>query len=62
MASKAAYLSALIDNEIFEIRHYKASEELKDMLIINPLYNKLNGLKRNNPEAFYYWFHTINLK
>ncbi len=42
--------------------YYKASEELKDMLIINPLYNKLNGLKKNNPEAFYYWFHTINLK
>lgn len=62
MASKAAYLSAMIDNDIFEIRRYSTPEELKDMLIDHPLYNKLNKLKKSVPEAFYYWYQATNLK
>lgn len=33
----------------------------KDWLIEDQLYNKLNKLKKSNPEAFYYWFKSFNL-
>lgn len=52
----------MIDNDIFEIRRYSTPEELKDMLIDHPLYNKLNKLKKSVPEAFYYWYQATNLK
>ena len=33
----------------------------KDWLIEDQQYNKLNKLKKSNPEAFYYWFKSFNL-
>ena len=57
-ASKAAYLSVLIRKEVMEIKRYKSPDEIKDLLIPHPLLNKL---KKSNPEAFFYWYHTILL-
>ena len=33
--------------------------ELENWLIENPTYNKLNKLKKTNPEAFFYWYKSI---
>ncbi|MBA4318693.1 MAG: hypothetical protein C0412_09850 [Flavobacterium sp.] len=55
-AAKVAYLTKLIQvNEPIIIEQFKNPLEIKDWLIENPQYNKLNKLKKNNPEAFYYW-------
>lgn len=34
---------------------------LKDWQIGEPLNNKLNKLKKSNPEAFFYWFKIYQL-
>jgi len=60
-AAKVAYLTKLIlsENEI-KIERFKNPLEIKDWLIEGQQYNKINKLKKNNPEAFYYWFKAIN--
>lgn len=55
-AAKVAYLTKLIqsDKEI-KTERFKNPLEVKDWMIEYQEYNKLNKLKKNNPEAFYYW-------
>ncbi len=55
-AAKVAYLIKLIQSDKkIKIERFKNPLEIKDWLIEDPQYNKLNKLKKNNPEAFYYW-------
>lgn len=55
-ASKAAYLSKLIVNNINEVRHYNPiTDSLVGTIIQPPLPTKLNKLKKTNIEAFFYW-------
>ena len=35
--------------------------EMKDWVIDEPLNNKLNKLKKSNPEAFFYWYKIFEL-
>lgn len=59
-AAKVAYLTKLIQSdEPIKIEQFKNPIEIKDWIIENPQYNKLNKLKKNNPEAFYYWYKAI---
>lgn len=55
-ASKAAYLSTLIMHNATRIPKFENPLQLKDWLIGEPLNNKLNKLKKSNPEAFFYWY------
>jgi hypothetical protein len=55
-ASKAAYLSTLIKYDAVVIEKFGNPLEMKDWLIDEPLNNKLNKLKKSNPEAFFYWY------
>jgi hypothetical protein len=58
-ASKAAYLSALLENGINEIQHYdNHPSSIGGMKIERVLPSKLNKLKMGNPEAFFYWALT----
>lgn len=61
-ASKAAYLSALIKHNAKTINKFETPLQLKDWQIGEPLNNKLNKLKKSNPEAFFYWFKIYELK
>lgn len=56
-ASKAAYLSKLIEREVSEVHHYtpERQQELADAVIAEPLPTKFNKFKKSNIEAFYYW-------
>ncbi len=56
-ASKAAYLSILIANDIIEVKHFNPNnvELLRNITIESPLPTKLNKFKRTNVEAFFYW-------
>ena len=61
-ASKAAYMAILLQkNEIPKIERYTNPAQIKDFEIINPDYNKLNRLKKTNPEAFYYFYRAVML-
>lgn len=61
-ASKAAYLSALMTSSELTFDKFKNPKQVKDWNITQPEYNKLNKLKKSNPEAFFYWYKTIELK
>lgn len=63
-ASKAAYLSVLIANEITELCHFDPNniEHLRNSTIQGPLPSKLNKLKKANLEAFFYWNEISKLK
>ena len=59
-SAKIAYLTNLIQSEeSIKIDRFKNPLEIKDWLIDNPQYNKLNKLKKNNPEAFFYWYKSF---
>ena len=62
-AAKVAYLTKLIQSEkVIKIERFKNPLEIKDWLIEDQKHNKLNKLKKNNPEAFYYWYKTLKTK
>jgi predicted nucleotidyltransferase component of viral defense system len=61
-ASKAAYISALIQHNSKTIDKFESPLQLKDWIIGEPLNNKLNKLKKSNPEAFFYWYKIYELK
>lgn len=62
-AAKVVYLTKLIQSEkVLKIERFKNPLEIKDWLIEDQKYNKLNKLKKNNPEAFYYWYKTLKTK
>lgn len=59
-ASKTAYLCELLKStDDNKIERFDNPLEVKDWLIENPEFNKLNKLKKSNPEAFFYWYTTI---
>lgn len=60
-ASKAAYLSAIIKHDAKIIEKFKDPKEIKDWMIGEPMNNKLNKLKKSNPEAFFYWYKIFEL-
>ncbi|HOY12434.1 MAG TPA: nucleotidyl transferase AbiEii/AbiGii toxin family protein [Saprospiraceae bacterium] len=61
-ASKAAYLATLIRLNVITIAKYENPLQLANWQIGDPLSNKLNKLKRSNPEAFFYWYKIYELK
>ena len=60
-ASKAAYISTLIQHNAKTIDKFENPLQLKDWKIGEPLNNKLNKLKKSNPEAFFYWYKIYEL-
>lgn len=56
-ASKVAYLTeTLKGNAKTKIEKFDNPLQVKDWLIENREFNKLNKLKKSNPEAFFYWY------
>jgi hypothetical protein len=60
-ASKAAYVSALIKADKAEIEKFKNPAIMKDWVIGEPFWPRLNRLKKSNPEAFFYWYKIFEL-
>lgn len=60
-SARAAYITALIQTNGKTILRFSDPLEIKDWNIANQQYNKLNKLKKNNPEAFYYWYQALLL-
>lgn len=62
-AAKVAYLTVLIQNEATTIEKYNGdSLSIKDLIIENTNYNKLNKFKKTSPEAFFYWYQALRFK
>ncbi len=61
-ASKVAYLITVIENNETVIEKYSNPLQMKDWQIKEPMNNKLNKLKKSNPEAFFYWFKIYEIK
>ena len=63
-ASKVAYLSALIANNLTEVAHFDKNniQELQNIAIETPLPTKLNKLKKSNIEAFFYWYKVSEIQ
>jgi hypothetical protein len=62
-AAKAAYMATVIKYGQKEIKKYDAEKvlEMKDWLIKEPISNKLNKLKKSNPESFFYLYHLSEI-
>ncbi|PRX57371.1 nucleotidyl transferase AbiEii/AbiGii toxin family protein [Flagellimonas meridianipacifica] len=60
-AAKVAYLSEILKREGQSIERYNDPMDIKDWLIELAPYNRLNKLKKSNPEAFFYWYKVIVL-
>jgi predicted nucleotidyltransferase component of viral defense system len=58
--AKAAYINHLIRHGHINIEKYQDSANIKDWIIEDPVWNKLNKLKKSNPEAFFYWYQIVN--
>ena len=61
-ASKIAYLITLIKSDGTKIERYNKKTQMRDWVISAPMNNKLNKLKKSNPEAFFYWFKIYEIK
>ena len=51
----------LIKHNAVKIEKYNNPGQLKDWVIGEPLWPKLNKLKKSNPEAFFYWYKIYEL-
>lgn len=61
-AARAAYLVTLIEKGITKVEPYPENPAvIKDLVIRSSLPNKLNKLKANLPEAYYYWAKTSEI-
>ncbi len=60
-AARAAYTTVLIRTGEKTMQRFTEPIEIKDWNITNQQYNKLNKLRKSNPEAFYYWYKALTL-
>lgn len=61
-ASKAAYLSMLRLRSTVALEKFTGPEKVATLMITHTDYNKLNRLKKTDPEAFFYWCKAIELR
>ncbi len=57
-AARAAYLAKSIELKNKTIKRFASPEEISDWVIDDASLNKLNKLKKTNPEAFFYWYQV----
>lgn len=61
-AAKTAYLAEVLKNDnISYIEEYDNPLRIKNWSINDQKFNKLNKLKKSNPEAFFYWYKTASM-
>lgn len=60
-AAKAAYIASIIKAKEKAVKRFSEPMEIRNWSINNQLYNKLNKLKKSNPEAFFYWYQALIL-
>jgi len=61
LASKAAYIAIAIRYNQKKFERFNNPLQMKEWTIVDPLWPRLNRLKKSNPEAFFYWFKIHEL-
>jgi len=56
MASKAAYIAIAIRYNTNNLETFNNPLQMKEWSIVDPLWPRLNRLKKSSPEAFFYWY------
>ena len=57
----SALVEAAAEGDDTLLEKYVEPGQIKDWIIEQPFYTRLNKLKKSNPEAFFYWFKTYKL-
>jgi len=57
-AAKVAYIATMIKTGVAKVDHFQDAMEVKDWEIEQSFDNRLNKLKKSNPEAFFYWYKS----
>lgn len=60
-SAKAAYIVILIRFRTGQIEKFNEPKEIRDWIIEQPFFTRLNKLKKTNPEAFFYWYKTYKI-
>ncbi len=60
-ASKAAYLSLLLKYNISDVEKYDPSINLREFVIEHPGYKKFKSIMKFDPEAYFYWYKSIEI-
>jgi len=60
--AKASYIASLIEQDIIVVEKYDSTTDMASWEIAEGDYHRLNRLKKNNLEAFYYWYKAIEAK
>jgi len=60
-ASKAAYLSLLLKYEITNIERFDPTINLREYVIEYPGFRKAKTIMKFDPEAYFYWYKSIEL-
>lgn len=60
-ASKAAYLSLLIKYDLNEFEKFDEKVDLKTLQISHPNFNKFKTILKFDPEAYFYWYKSIEI-
>lgn len=60
-ASKAAYIATILEYDADTIERFDQSTDMKDWVIRQPFFTRINKLKKSNPEAFFYWYKIFKL-
>lgn len=60
-ASKAAYMATIIRTQNGAIEKHGDPKIMKDWVIGEPFWPRLNRLKKSNPEAFFYWYKIFEI-
>ena len=61
LASKSAYVANVIRYDQKKLIKYSEPQQMKEWSIADPVWPKLNRLKKSNPEAFFYWYRIHEL-
>ncbi len=61
-SAKTEYLSSFIKHNSTKIEKIVSPEQINDCKIKDQTMNKLNRLKKSNPEAFFYWYKPYELE
>lgn len=60
-ASKAAYLALLLKHDNSEVEKYDPKIDLREFAIEHPDFKKFKSIMKFDPEAYFYWYKSIEL-
>ena len=58
-AAKVACMTALISKSISNVSRFDPRFDMSHLVILNPVWSRLNKIKKTSPEAFYYFYQAV---